>query len=89
MKLVDIGYGNMIAAERVIAVCSPDSAPLKRLVSEAKENGEILDVTCGKRTKCVIILDEDTVVLCALPPEKVAERINGKKTEDTNGEEDE
>ncbi len=79
----------MIAAERVIAVCSPDSAPLKRLVAEAKEKGEILDVTCGKRTKCVIILDEDTVILCALPPEKVAQRINGKKTEENEENEDE
>ncbi len=79
----------MIAADRVIAVCSPDSAPLKRLVSEAKEKGEILDVTCGKRTKCVVILDEDTVVLCALPPEKVAQRINGKRIDETEGEDDE
>ncbi len=84
MKLVDVGYGNMIAAERVIAVCSPDSAPLKRLVSEAKDKGEILDVTCGKKTKCVMVLDQDTVVLCALPPEKIAQRING-----TEGEENE
>ncbi len=82
MKLVDIGYGNMINTERVVAVCSPDSAPLKRLVAEAKDSGRILDVTCGKRTKCVMILDEDTVVLCALPPEKVASRINGEKGED-------
>lgn len=75
MKLADIGYGNYVAAEKVLAVCAPDAAPIKRLVSEAKEKGKTLDVTCGKKTKSVILVENGTVILCALTPEKTAERL--------------
>ena len=75
MKLADIGYGNYVAAEKVLAVCAPDAAPVKRLVSEAKEKGKTLDVTCGKKTKSVILAENGTVILCALTPEKTAERF--------------
>lgn len=81
MKLIDVGYGNMVVAERIVALCSPESAPIKRLVAEAKENGYALDVTCGKRTKSVIILDNDTVVLCSYTPEKVSARAEGEEYE--------
>ncbi len=81
MKLIDVGYGNMIASERIVAVCSPESAPIKRLISEAKENGYILDVTCGKKTKSVIVLDNDTVVLCSYTSQKVYSRVSGEEYE--------
>ncbi len=76
MKLADIGYGNFIARERVTAICTPDAAPVKRLVSEAKELGKVVDVTCGKKTKSVILMDNGIVILCALPTEKAAERLD-------------
>lgn len=75
MKLADIGYGNYVVAEKVLAVCAPDAAPIKRLVAEAKEKGRIVDVTCGKKTKSVILADNGIILLCALTPEKAAERL--------------
>ena len=75
MKLADIGYGNYVAAEKVLAVCAPDAAPVKRLVSEAKEKGKTVDVTCGKKTKSVIIAENGIIILCALTTEKAAERL--------------
>lgn len=78
MKLVNIGFGNMVSADKVVAVVSPDSAPIKRIVQEGKENGTIIDATFGRRTKAVIIMDGGTVVLSAVLPETVASRFNGK-----------
>ena len=75
MKLTDIGYGNYVASERVLAVCSPDAAPIKRLVAEAKEKGRVVDVTCGKKTNSVLLIDNGTVLLCALTTDKTAERL--------------
>ena len=77
MKFINIGSGNMVAAERVIALASPDSAPIKRLVSEAKEEGRVIDASCGRRTRTVIVTDSDHVILSALPPETIAARIDG------------
>lgn len=79
MKLVNIGFGNMVSAEKVVAVVSPDSAPIKRIIQEGKENGTMIDATFGRRTKAVIIMDGGTVVLSAVLPETVASRFNGKE----------
>ena len=79
MKLVDIGFGNLVSADKVVAVVSPESAPIKRIVQEAKEKGVLIDATFGRRTKAVIIMDSDNVVLSAILPETVAGRFNGKE----------
>lgn len=84
MKLINIGFGNMVSAEKVVAVVSPDSAPIKRIVQEAKEAGALIDATFGRRTKAVLIMDSGSVVLSAILPETVAGRFNGKE-EDENG----
>ena len=81
MKLVNIGFGNMVSAEKVVAVVSPDSAPIKRIVQEAKEGGVLIDATFGRRTKAVLIMDGGTVVLSAILPETVAGRFNEKEEE--------
>lgn len=85
MRFVDLGFSNMILDERIVAVVSPDSAPAKRIVSEAKESSRVIDCTGGRKTKCVIITDSDHVVLSALSPEALGERLN-KTENDNNGE---
>ena len=75
MKFINIGYGNLVAVDRVIALASPESAPIKRLVAEAKEEGRVIDVTCGRRTRAVVITDSDHVILSAVQPETVANRL--------------
>ncbi len=75
MKLISIGYGNMVAADRVVAVLGGISAPTRRLVSEAREKGLLIDATCGRRTKSVIITDSEHCVLSALAPETLTNRI--------------
>jgi regulator of extracellular matrix RemA (YlzA/DUF370 family) len=78
MKLVNIGYGNMMLANRIVAVVSPDSAPIKRLVQEGKERSMCVDATNGRRTRAVIITDSDHVILSAVQPETIAARINNE-----------
>ena len=78
MRLVDIGYGSLVNAQRLIAAVSPESAPIKRLVQEARERGILIDATYGRRTKTVLILDNDHLVLSALGPEAIASRLEGK-----------
>jgi regulator of extracellular matrix RemA (YlzA/DUF370 family) len=77
MKFINIGNGNMILDRRVVALVSPDSAPAKRMVGEAKEKGRIIDCTSGRRTKSVIITDSDHVVLSSLSTDRVSARLNG------------
>ena len=86
MKIVNIGFGNMVSSNRVIALVSPDSAPIKRLIQDSKDSGRAIDVTCGRRTRCVIITDSDHIILSAIQPETVSNRIAGDETDD--GEED-
>ena len=74
MQLLNIGYGNMISAERIIAIVSPDAAPVKRLVQGAKDRGMLIDASCGRKTKAVIVTDSDHVVLSALQPETLSHR---------------
>lgn len=82
MKLINIGFGNMVLAQRVIAIVSPESAPIKRIVQEAKERGSLIDATHGRRTRAVLITDSDHVLLSALQPETVGERLNGHENEE-------
>ena len=75
MKLVNIGYGNLISTQRLIAVVSPDSAPIKRMVSEARDRSMLIDATFGRKTRTVLIMDSDHIVLSGLPLEKLAPRL--------------
>lgn len=75
MEPINIGFGNFVFANRIIAVVSPDAAPAKRIVAEAKEQGSCIDASCGRKTKSILIMDSDHVVLSALPPESLAERM--------------
>ena len=81
VKLVNIGYGNLISTQRLIAVVSPDSAPIKRMVSEARERSMLIDATFGRKTKTVLIMDSDHVVLSGLPIEKLAPRLGVEPAE--------
>lgn len=84
MRFINVGFGNMVAAERITVLASPDSAPMKRLVQDAKDDGRAIDVTCGRRTRTIIITDSEHVVLSALIPEKIASRLdNNTADEDT------
>ncbi|MBS5150183.1 MAG: DUF370 domain-containing protein [Butyricicoccus pullicaecorum] len=74
MKLINIGFGNLVAASRIVAVVSPDSAPIKRIIQEAKERGIVIDASYGRRTRAVIITDSDHVILSSLQPETIAGR---------------
>ncbi len=79
MKLVNIGFGNLINADRVIAVISPDSAPAKRMIQECKERAQLIDATHGRKTKTVIITDSDNVVLSFLSAEQLLQRFEAEK----------
>lgn len=85
MRLINIGFGNMVNAGKLIAIVSPESAPIKRIVQEARNKGSLIDATYGRRTRAVIIMDSDHVVLSAVQPETVANRLND---EAENEEED-
>lgn len=76
-KFINIGHGNMIAAARIVAVVSPESSPIKRLVQDAKEEGRAIDVTAGRRTRAVLVADTGHVILCALQTETITARLNG------------
>ena len=75
MKFINIGYGNMVAADRIVSIVSPDSAPIKRLIQDAKDDGRVIDVTCGRKTRAVIITDSEHVVLAAIQTETIANRL--------------
>ena len=77
MLFINIGFGNMVASNRVVAIASPDSSPIKRLVQDAKEEGRVIDVSCGHKTKSVIVTDSEHVILSALPTERITDRLNG------------
>ena len=84
MKLINIGFGNMVSANRLVAIVSPESAPVRRLVQDARETGRVIDATYGRRTRAVIIMDSDHVVLSPLQPETVAGRMENR--DGNNGE---
>ena len=82
MKFINIGFGNMVAAERIVTIVSPDSAPVKRLVQDAKDGGRVIDVSCGRRTRAVIITDSEHVILSAIQAETIANRVDDNDTEE-------
>ena len=82
MKLINIGFGNMISANRLIAIVSPESAPIKRIIQDAKEKGSLIDATYGRRTRAVIVMDSDHVILSAVQPETVAGRFDEEESID-------
>ena len=79
MKLVNIGYGNMLAKDRLVAVVSPEAAPIRRMIQDARDAGRVIDATCGHKTRAVIITDSEHVILSPLLPETVAARIDERK----------
>lgn len=81
MKLINIGFGNVVAASKIVAIVSPDSSPIKRLISEAREQFRLIDATYGRRTRAVVILESGHVVLSAVQPETVAGRVGDVATE--------
>lgn len=81
IKLINIGFGNIVPANRLVAIISPESAPVKRMVQEARERGMLVDATFGRRTRAVLITDSDHVILSALQPDTVAHRVIGKDSE--------
>ena len=88
MKFINIGFGNMIASERIVAIVSPDSAPIKRLIQDAKDAGRVIDVSCGRRTRAVIVTDSEHIILSAIQSETVAARMdNNEAGEDDLDEE--
>ena len=86
MRLINIGFGNMVAANRLLAIVSPESAPIKRIVQDARDRGSLIDATYGRRTRAVLITDTDRVILSAVQPETVANRLMDDGEEDTNGD---
>lgn len=82
MKLINIGFGNMVSANRLVAIVSPESAPIKRIIQDAKDRGTLIDATYGRRTRAVLITDSDHVILSAVQPETVANRLNDHEDED-------
>lgn len=89
MKLINIGFGNMVSAQRMVAIVSPESAPIKRIIQEARDRGVLIDATYGRRTRAVIIADSDHVILSAVQPETIANRmVDDTTTDDGEVEED-
>lgn len=84
MQLINIGFGNMVSSARVIAIVSPESAPIKRIIQEAKDKGTLIDATYGRRTRAVLIMDSDHVVLSAVSPETVGGRAAVDEEDDDN-----
>lgn len=86
MKFINIGFGNMVSAGRIVAIASPDSAPIKRLVQDAKEENRVIDVSCGRRTRSVIITDSDHVILSAIQAETITNRLITDTSDDITDE---
>ena len=80
MKLINIGFGSMIAANRMLSILEPDSAPIKRVVQEARDRGMLIDASFGRKTKAVLLMDTDHVILSAITPEAIHDRWNDKNT---------
>jgi len=78
MKLINVGFGNIVAANRIVAIVSPESAPIKRIIQEARDRGMLIDATYGRRTRAVIVTDSDHIILSAVQPETVAHRLGSK-----------
>ena len=88
MKLINIGFGNMVSANRLVAIVGPESAPIKRIIQDVRDRGQLIDATYGRRTRAVIVMDSGHVILSAIQPETVAGRMAGKIEADNIPEED-
>ena len=86
MKLVNIGFGSMVASNRILAIVAPDSAPIKRLIQEARDRGMLIDASFGRKTAGVLLMDTDHVILCAVSPEVLGQRLREEKEEDNQWE---
>ena len=86
MKLINIGFGNMVSSARIIAIVSPESAPIKRIIQDVRDRGQLVDATYGRRTRAVVIMDSGHVILSAIQPETVAGRMSGKNEPESGGE---
>ncbi|EAX48615.1 protein of unknown function DUF370 [Thermosinus carboxydivorans Nor1] len=86
IKLINIGFGNIVSANRIVSIVSPESAPIKRIIQEARDRGMLIDATYGRRTRAVIIADSDHVILSAVQPETVAHRLASKDTSEDTAE---
>ena len=82
MKLINIGFGNLVASERIVAVVSPESAPIKRIIHEAEDEGKLVNATYGRRTRAVVVMDSDHVILSAIQPETIGSRIHQEGEDD-------
>ena len=82
MKFINLGFGNMVAADKVVTIVSPDSAPIKRLIQDAKDAGRMIDVSCGRRTRAVIVTDSEHVILSAIQAETIANRLDSDIVDD-------
>ncbi len=88
MKFINIGFGNVVASDRIITIVSPDSAPVKRLIQDAKDTGRVIDVSCGRRTRAVIITDSEHVILSAIQAETIANRLDNNEPDGEDPAED-
>ena len=89
MKFINVGFGNMVAADRIVVIAGPESAPIKRLVQDAKDSGRVIDVTCGRRTRAVLLTDSEHVILSAIQAETIVGRLENDSDDDEVPEEDE
>jgi len=87
IKLINIGFGNIVSANRIVAIVSPESAPIKRIIQEARDQGMLIDATYGRRTRAVVIMDSDHIILSAVQPETVAHRLATKENTQSSSEE--
>lgn len=88
MKFINIGFSNLVAVNRIVAIANPDSAPIKRLVQDAKDDNRIIDVSCGRRTRAVIITDSEHVILSAIQPETISNRLYDGSADDTEADDE-
>jgi len=86
LRLINIGFGNFVSASRVVAIVSPESAPIKRIIQEARDGGVLVDATYGRRTRAVIITDTSNIILSAIQPETVAQRFLTKEAESSGNQ---
>ncbi|MCI5924618.1 MAG: DUF370 domain-containing protein [Oscillospiraceae bacterium] len=88
VKLINIGFGNMVSASKLVAIVSPESAPIKRIIQDARDKGVLIDATYGRRTRAVIVMDSDHVILSSIQPETVANRVIERDDEDEDDEDE-
>ncbi len=89
MKLINIGFGNMVSSDRLVAIVSPESAPIRRIITKAKESNMLIDATYGRRSRSVLVTDSDHVILSSIQPETIANRFSSEYEDDEEEEEDE